>query len=1139
VEAGHSDQYFTTAELIFNSINIMGDADKYPPPDYESLGIDLSSFSISIKHAFQAGQGKIIADQGAGSHFGGDDFALDLCEGSGCAQGTIGQYVIAPANMKLVASRDENGIDNDPLDFHFFELANDGKQRLCMSFAHFQIRLPGLIEGKSVPQGALIGTLIQYAEYSDIEHLHMGLYTVESSKPSCLHVPRTAVSFTNNLKLDGKEYPPNQNWKGEKVTSTNYPFCAAPYDIGQGQPENHYTVITDLSGCFGDDPPDDTTPPSANSFSASVVNGRTAEITTSGVQDNSGGSGVKEVRFSAKWAGNWYGIGTDSSAPYTLTWDMCSSSVSNGDVELGMEIWDNANNKWVWSEHYGNPHITKDSACGGSGDPQPGGEWHANFWMNKYLAGYVNWDVYYLWDDGKWPYIWFDWGINGPKEGWSGDEFSLRIWRNVYFPGGRYEFRTESDDGVRVYVDGQIVVDRWWDANSGAGGGKDISSGWHEVKVEYYENTGNARLYVYWYGPGYPQPDHENPGGRISSPIHLSAVNVSPLTIWAEAWDDASGVDFVRFMAHYCQGGQCGWHELGTDRNAPYNYSWDWSAAGEQHVWLAIHVADKTGKVTYDPGGWVEVDLDKTSPSAEIITPASGAYLTGNNVQISALASDSGSGVGSVQFFAGYADGSGEYWHDLGFDTNGSDGWNKSWDVSSVNDQRDVSFFVYAYDKANNYMGTATWATVLDRVPPTSAVQGLPATSPASFTVQWSGSDATSGVAGFDIDYQQDGGSWTRWRTGVTETSATFDGANGHTYGFRSRAIDMAGHVEAWPPSPDSLTTVSGGSTTTDIFWYAPGAARDYLHLSNGDGTFHSINQNIGGTYTPLISDFNGDEVDDIFWYAPGAAPDYLHLSNRDGTFRSVKWNIGGTYKPLLGDFNGDGAGDVFWYAPGAVRDYLHLSNGDGTFHSINQNIGGTYTPLVSDFNGDVADDIFWYARGAARDYLHLSNGDGTFRSINQNIGGTYTPLVSDFNGDGADDVFWYAPGAAPDYLHLSNWDGTFRSVGWNIGGTYTPLLGDFNGDGADDIFWYAPGVAPDYLHLSNRDGTFRSVKWNIGGTYKPLLGDFNGDEADDVFWYAPGAAPDYLHLSNRDGTFRSVGWNIGGTYTPLLGNYD
>ena len=735
------------------------------------------------------------------------------------------------------------------------------------------------------------------------------------------------------------------------------------------QPSSLNSPYSTNEGC-GDAPPDedDNTPPSASGFSASVTGGRTAEITTSGVQDNSGGSGVREVRFSAKWGGNWYPVGADSSAPYTLSWDMCSGDVPNGDVELGMEVWDNADNKWVWS--YGNPHITKDSACGGSGDPSAGDWWDSDFWTNKYLAGLVNWHERWLWDGGQWPYIYFDWGINGPKEGWSGDEFSLRIWRNVYFPGGHYEFHTDSDDGVKVYVDNSVVVDHWWDAGSAAGG-RYIPGGWHEVKVEYFENTGNAKLYVVWYGPGYPQPDNSNPDGRISSPTHQSAVSSSPLTIWAEAWDDASGVDYVRFMAHYCQSGDCGWRELGTDGSAPYAHTWNWDSVGEQHVWLAIHVADKSGKVTYDPGGWIEVDLDKTNPTAEISSPTEGSYLTSNSVPIIASASDGGSGVGSVQFFAGYDDNSGNYWHELGSDTDGGNGWQWDWNASGVADQRDVSFFVYVYDRAGNINSSARWANILDRATPTSQIDVLPANSPPSFTVSWSGSDNAAGLASYDIQYQQDGGSWQNWLAQTTETSSTFTGSNGHTYGFRSRARDLAGHVETWPSSADAVTTIdsaippaplnfratdgeliaeirlfwdpSPGATSYAIFYSEPGSSEVHL-LKSSNGT----------------SSNDGLHVDGKMWaYAVKAC-------SEAGCSDFSNFDTGYADMPMLNPIDnpeGDGAFAVTWVAANTAnsyrleeqKDYSNWTNiywGNLTSQTVSGKEEGTWCYRVSAHSG-------------------------------------------------------------------------------------------------------------------------------------------------------------------------------------------
>lgn len=582
----------------------------------------------------------------------------------------------------------------------------------------------------------------------------------------------------------------------------------------------------------------DTTPPTGSWTSPSngaTINSSTVTLSVN-ASDNTGGSGVKEVRWSAKWNNQWFGVGEDSSAPYSIDWNMCNSGVPNGDVELGMEVWDNANNKWVYSEHYSNIHINKNYDCGGNsggGDPLAGGPWNTQAWMNKYLAGYTNWEGTFTWDNGNYPYIYFDWGAGAPFSGWGGDEFSMRLWRNVYFPGGSYQFITFHDDGVRLWVDGNLIIDNWWDSRGETSGGRDLSAGYHEVKVEYYENRGDAALQVKWYGPGYPRPDNDPPDGRITSPAHLSATNSSTLNISADAWDDVSGVDRVEFYAWYCYQDVCDWRYLGADYSSPYTYSWNWGYLPDLHVWLRIDVYDKTGKSRGSAGNWVEVDLDRVNPTASITSPAVNTFLSTNQITISASANDDRSGVQKVQFFAGYNETAGagaqgeiepplpidaaessdvaaqDYWHEIGWDENGGDGWNITWNSSAVPDQGGVAFFVYAYDKAGNYQGAQVWPISLDRVLPASSVDVLPAyTGSTSFPVSWTGYDATSGVASYDIQYQDNGGNWTDWLSGTTSTSSTFYGATGHTYAFRSRARDRAGNVEDWPVSADAQTTL-------------------------------------------------------------------------------------------------------------------------------------------------------------------------------------------------------------------------------------------------------------------------------------------------------------------------------------------
>ena len=60
------------------------------------------------------------------------------------------------------------------------------------------------------------------------------------------------------------------------------------------------------------------------------------------------------------------------------------------------------------------------------------------------------------------PVISFPFGSAGPMPGFPSDNFSVR-WEGMIQiePGGRYQFHTSSDDGVRLWVDNTKIIDQW------------------------------------------------------------------------------------------------------------------------------------------------------------------------------------------------------------------------------------------------------------------------------------------------------------------------------------------------------------------------------------------------------------------------------------------------------------------------------------------------------------------------------------------------------------------------------------------------------------------------------------------------------------------------------------------------------
>ncbi len=103
----------------------------------------------------------------------------------------------------------------------------------------------------------------------------------------------------------------------------------------------------------------------------------------------------------------------------------------------------------------------------------------------------------------------FSWGTGSPAAGIAPDTFSVRWSGEVQaIEAGNYTFATYSDEGVRLWVAGTLVINNWtahpatWNTSSPV----NLAAGQRvPIVMEHYENTGRAIAQLAWRRPGQRQ----------------------------------------------------------------------------------------------------------------------------------------------------------------------------------------------------------------------------------------------------------------------------------------------------------------------------------------------------------------------------------------------------------------------------------------------------------------------------------------------------------------------------------------------------------------------------------------------------------------------------------------------------------
>ena len=243
----------------------------------------------------------------------------------------------------------------------------------------------------------------------------------------------------------------------------------------------------------------------------------------------------------------------------------------NGPGTVTSEEFLNADN--AWQQNFQNSYVTFNSATGVVEHAWPyvhPEHWKVEFFNGVYegknIVGYPTFQGYCPANINCFDKeISFDLGSNAPGNNRIGvwdDHFAARFTRQVYLESGNYAFKITGDDGVRLSIDGQDLLDRFTAQN-------DLdelvtfsasSSKFYTIVLEYLEVDGDSNLYFAWDIPDYSvrdieysqaiqRPDHSIPMVANRSTIvrvrvSVANLNTPPENLTASLYGERDGLAF-------------------------------------------------------------------------------------------------------------------------------------------------------------------------------------------------------------------------------------------------------------------------------------------------------------------------------------------------------------------------------------------------------------------------------------------------------------------------------------------------------------------------------------------------------------------------------------------------------------------
>jgi hypothetical protein len=234
--------------------------------------------------------------------------------------------------------------------------------------------------------------------------------------------------------------------------------------------------------------PSDTTPPSVAVTAPAAGSTVSGTVTVSANASDAGG--IAGVQF--KLDGANLG-GEDLGAPYSVSWN--TTTAASGAHTLTAVARDAAGNTTTSAPI----SVSVNNAAPPPPPPPPTGG--TGLRGDYYTPGFGS-----LLMTRVDPTVNFSWLSGSPAAGVPQDNFTVRWTGQIQAPvTGTYTFSTVADDGVRLWVNGQQIINDWTShpATTNTSSGVTLQSGvQYAIRLEYYEETGYASVSLRWAYPG-------------------------------------------------------------------------------------------------------------------------------------------------------------------------------------------------------------------------------------------------------------------------------------------------------------------------------------------------------------------------------------------------------------------------------------------------------------------------------------------------------------------------------------------------------------------------------------------------------------------------------------------------------------